>query len=225
MKVKAIVVSLALLLSNQLMATDRVLYEETFQNKPNIGEESEVYLGDRMLTQGHGSWRECITLKKAYQRTQFGQTVTYKSNEPMCKASPTSKKIYWPNYQISPVYFFPVIWKPKGNKSKICVKKVLGNDFCVKKLPEDAVVENETFIYSDNTFQQSLEYAGRNGDILKFNFSEFSDAFARQAFTREFQIDLSEGNIAAYKGAIIEIIDATNVQIKYKVIRNFSSDL
>jgi|TARA_B100001964_G_scaffold237736_1_gene301823 hypothetical protein len=30
---------------------------------------------------------------------------------------------------------------------------------------------------------------------------------------------------AAYKGAIIEIIEATNVQIKYKVIRNFSSDL
>ena len=36
---------------------------------------------------------------------------------------------------------------------------------------------------------------------------------------------LSEGNIAAYKGAIIEIVEATNVQIKYKIIRNFSSDL
>jgi len=60
---------------------------------------------------------------------------------------------------------------------------------------------------------------------LKFNYSEFTDGFAKQGFTREFQIDLLEGNIAAYKGAIIEIIDATNVQIKHKVIRNFSSDL
>ena len=44
-----------------------------------------------------------------------------------------------------------------------------------------------------------------------------------QAFTREFQVDLSKGKIAAYKGAIIEILEATNVQIKYK-FRNFSSD-
>ena len=47
--------------------------------------------------------------------------------------------------------------------------------------------------------------------------------FLRESFSREFQVDLTEGNVAAYKGAIIEVIDATNVQIKYKVIRNFSS--
>jgi len=46
-------------------------------------------------------------------------------------------------------------------------------------------------------------------DVPKFNYSEFSGGFARQAFTREFQVDLSEGNIAAYKGGVIEIIDAT----------------
>ena len=96
-----------------------------------------------------------------------------------------------------------------------------GTNYCAKKLAEDSVVEGETFIYEPNSFQQSWEYAGRSGDILKFAYSEFTDKFARQAFSREFQIDLSEGNIAAYKGAIVEIVDATNVQITYKVIRNF----
>ena len=42
--------------------------------------------------------------------------------------------------------------------------------------------------------------------------------------SREFTLDLSEGNVVAYKGAIIEILEVTNMQIKYKVIRNFSSD-
>jgi len=46
-------------------------------------------------------------------------------------------------------------------------------------------------------------------------------AIARQAFTRDFEIDLDEGNVAAYKGAILEIQEATNVGITYKVIRGF----
>ena len=96
--------------------------------------------------------------------------------------------------------------------------------YCIKNLSAEDIIQNETFVYKENSFQQTIEYAGRNGDILKLNYSEFSDGFARQAFTREFQVDLSEGNIAAYKGAIIEIVEATNVQIKYKVIRNFASD-
>jgi hypothetical protein len=226
MKVKSIVVSFALLLSSELMASDRVLYEETTHNIPKIGVESEVYLGDRMLIQGHGSWRECITPKRTHQKSSMGFTVTYKANEPMCKTKPKDKG-YWPTYELVPNSpNTSVIWKAKRNKSSICAKLAMGfKGYCIKKLPEDAVVERVTFVYSDNTFQQSMEYAGRSGDILKFNYSEFTDGFAREAFTREFQVDLTDGNVAAYKGAIVEIIDATNVQIRYKVIRNFSSEL
>ena len=93
---------------------------------------------------------------------------------------------------------------------------------CVKNLPKDAVEFGETFIYRPNSFQQAIEYAGKSGNNLKFVYSEFADGFSKQSFTREFQVDLTEGNVAAYKGAIIEIIEATNVTIKYKVIRNFA---
>ena len=34
-------------------------------------------------------------------------------------------------------------------------------------------------------------------------------------------IDLTEGNIVAYKGIILEVTDVTNVSIKYKVIKHF----
>jgi hypothetical protein len=51
---------------------------------------------------------------------------------------------------------------------------------------------------------------------------EFQETMIRDPFTREFEIDLSEGNVAAYKGAIIEILDASNTTIKFKVIRNFT---
>jgi hypothetical protein len=209
------------------LAQDRTLYEETIYNKPDIGVENEVYLGDRMLAQQIGEWRECITPKRTFTKTTAAVTTTYRRGEPICKTNLKSKAYSptYPNYTWSDgEMVVDVRWRGKKNSYSLCS---IGSNIwknCVKKLPKDSVVDGEAFIYSSNSFQQTIEYAGRSGDILKFNYSEFSDGFARQAFTREFQVDLSEGNIAAYKGALIEIVEATNVQIKYKVIRNFSSD-
>jgi|TARA_B110000211_G_C13846274_1_gene450171 hypothetical protein len=44
---------------------------------------------------------------------------------------------------------------------------------------------------------------------------------ARDAFTREFNVDLNDGKVAGFKGAVFEVISADNVQIEYKVIRHF----
>lgn len=71
------------------------------------------------------------------------------------------------------------------------------------------------------SLQRTIEYAGIDGDLVKFIYSEFKEGLARDAFTREFSIDLTKGNVAAFKGAVFEIIEATNATIKYKVIRNF----
>ncbi len=78
-----------------------------------------------------------------------------------------------------------------------------------------------TFHPDNQIFQQTIEYAGKSGNILKFLYSEFTEGLARDAFNREFQVDLSEGNVLAFKGALIEIESATNINIRYKVIRNF----
>ena len=79
------------------------------------------------------------------------------------------------------------------------------------------------FVYSENTFQQSIEYTGKTGDKLNFTYAETYRDLARAPFTRNFEIDLSEGDVAAFKGAIIKIHKATNVSIIYSVIRNFQS--
>ena len=223
------IVLLLLGFSMQLWGAENILYEEVIYNKPDVGSSTEVYLGDRMLSQQIGEWKECITPKKTFSKKPWGaaHSFIYKAGEPMCKLNLKSKH-YTPTYANAGEGTYPVRWKKKGGKSSLCAcpPESMGMcAACIKKLSEDDVEDGETFIYNENSFQQTIEYAGRSGDILKFNYSEFSDGFARQAFTREFQVDLSEGNIAAYKGALIEIVKATNVQIKYKVIRNFASDL
>ena len=211
-------------LSASSIAQDRTLYEETIYNKPDIRVESEVYLGDRMLVQQVGEWKECITPSKSYSKRSMGWEYLYKSGEPICKRE-LKDKYYWPTYLNSVGHnndmTSKVRWKGKKGKYTLCQVQSGFAGGCIKKLSEDAVKSGETFIYSENSFQQTIAYEGKSGEILKFNYAEFSGGFAREAFSREFQIDLNEGSIAAYKGAIIEVIEANNMQIKYKVIRNF----
>ena len=58
--------------------------------------------------------------------------------------------------------------------------------------------------------------------MLTFTYSEFRNGYALEAYNRQFQVDLAKGNVIAFKGAVLEVLEATNVQISYKVIRNFS---
>ena len=60
--------------SHQLFGDGNTLYEETTFNKPDIGNETEVYLGDRMLIQQTGEWRECITPTKTHSKSSMGWT-------------------------------------------------------------------------------------------------------------------------------------------------------
>ena len=83
---------------------------------------------------------------------------------------------------------------------------------------------------------KSIEYSGKSGSLLTFTYSEYMelkskvnqygvrsypDKIARDAFTREFKVDLNDSSVGGFKGAIFEVISADNVQIEYKMIRHF----
>ncbi len=86
---------------------------------------------------------------------------------------------------------------------------------------EDARVERVS-VQSDNSFQQTLIYSGRVGSKINVGYREFSSNVARPAFNNDVEYDLGESNIIGYKGAQIEVIEATNQRIQYKVLRNFN---
>jgi len=64
-------------------------------------------------------------------------------------------------------------------------------------------------------------YNGRVGDALKFVYREFSGDYLKPAFTQEVQYDLGSSNIIGFKDLKIEVIEASNVKIRYKLISNF----
>jgi hypothetical protein len=77
-------------------------------------------------------------------------------------------------------------------------------------------------VTSEDSFQQTLIYSGKVGDKINVGYREFSGNLARPAFNNEVEYDLSESKLIGYKGARIEVLEATNQYIKYKVIENFN---
>jgi hypothetical protein len=71
-------------------------------------------------------------------------------------------------------------------------------------------------------FKQEFIYNGRVGNALKFVYREYIDDYARPAFTQDLQYDLSESKIIGFRGLRIEVLNATNTNIEYKVLNQFN---
>lgn len=103
---------------------------------------------------------------------------------------------------------------------QVCVLHPIEMDTCGEA---DFTRRTEDSI-DDRSFRRTLIYSGRVGDKLRIAYREFSNNIARGAFSNDVEYDLSESNIIGYAGAQLEIIEATNRQIRYKVITHFDDD-
>ena len=225
---KLLLITLSLMVFS-INAQEVPLYETIQHNVPKVGEKREVYLGDRMLIQQEGEYRECIIPKITLEGRLLSFVATIKKNKPICKEDADAEMYAFTYKAVNPCEgcsqdYAKLIEKKGKYEIRMCnsTGRSCPRQFRFKDIDKDKIeIDEKYFLYDENTFQQSIEYAGRDEDNLKFTYSEFTDGFARQAFTREFQIDYAKGDVAAYKGAIIKIHDATNVNIVYEVIRNF----
>lgn len=75
---------------------------------------------------------------------------------------------------------------------------------------------------ADDAFQQTLIYSGKSGNKVRLGYREFSNSVARPAFNNDVEYDLTESKTIGYKGARVEILEATNEFIRYRVIQNFN---
>lgn len=71
------------------------------------------------------------------------------------------------------------------------------------------------------SFRQELIYNGRSGDTLKFLYREFSNDLMRAPFSQEVQYDLKDGATIGFKAVRINVVEATNTKLRYRVISSF----
>jgi hypothetical protein len=73
-------------------------------------------------------------------------------------------------------------------------------------------------IPQEGAFRAEMLYSGLTGSTLRATYREFKDDFARPAFFQELQYELSESRTISYKSIRIEVLDATNMRLEYRVL-------
>jgi len=81
--------------------------------------------------------------------------------------------------------------------------------------------KTKKYDHSKPSIQQELIYNGRHDDTIKFLYRELSSEFVKKFFSQDVLFDLTKSNIIEFKGVRIEIIEASDNYLEYKVLSSF----
>lgn len=85
-------------------------------------------------------------------------------------------------------------------------------------LGQIVTIENET--------KEEILFSGFSQGTLRATYREFVNDMARPAFSQEATYDFTPGtpSTISFKGAQIEVLDANNNEIRYRVLRGFDGE-
>lgn len=77
--------------------------------------------------------------------------------------------------------------------------------------------------YNQNSFKYEALYQGKITNKVKISYREYKDNMARPAFTQDIEYELEKDGtaIVGFKGLRIKVLKATNMDITYKVIKDY----
>jgi hypothetical protein len=184
-----------------------------------------AYVGDTMLRQGERTEHDAIYLREEVKIGTLGG-YTFTPGYYLKKEEDGNSEYYLPaggpdsgQVIVSPMADpFQVIRIDKKS-GQFCPVSVFNIQACTSRTNYE---KKKYIVASPDSFQQTLIYSGKVGDKISVGYREFLGNLARPAFSNEVEYDLSESKIIGYEGARIEVVEATNQSIKYKVIQNFN---
>ena len=195
--------------------------EKIQSSVPAIGEESAGNLGDTLLVQTEKLLTPGIGISEKVDVDWLGGFTVLPQRVPAWYADKLGNPDYFCCLSTLGLKNQIIRITYSAEKDLFCMNEVkIGREHCPAAFNESI---KRTNIEDENAliFQQELIYNGRVGDQLKFIYREFNAATARSAFTQNAQYDLKESNIIGFKNARLEILEANNRLIRYKVISNF----
>jgi hypothetical protein len=195
-------------------------------SEPPIGTVSIARIGDTMLKQG--KYKEHAAL---FVPTKRDVTWAYEVHPGYYLMSGQDEKAeyYVPESGSAGGHVEKAVladpWKSvmaRKNKPELCVVTILNAVVCK---PVNDLQRLKRPILADDAFQRTLIYNGRVGSKINIAYREFSNSLARPAFNNEVEYDLNESKVIGYKGAELEVLEATNQHIKFRLIRNFNDGI
>lgn len=59
------------------------------------------------------------------------------------------------------------------------------------------------------------------GSIIRFIYREYKNDMARPAFTQNLVYDLDQGSRVVFQSVELDVVDATNTEVRYKLLSGF----
>jgi hypothetical protein len=181
---------------------------------PAIGTVATEGIGEPLLVQTTGTSIGAIVIPEDQKIGDFlvrkgKYSVTQQNQEYMRYAGVSILNVISNSEKLGNIILFA---KDKDSKIACVSRKICGE---IKYTIDRTTQINRAY------FQQTLIYSGKIGTKITLGYRESSGDLARPAFNNDVSYDLSESKILGYKGARLEVINATNTEITYKVIADF----
>jgi len=228
--------------ANPFVNTGRGVTEVEGIDFPEIGKVTIGSLGDTLVSKGTKSYTPAITVLDEWvwkegtnliprhwvaANTEFVLTGIWIHNETgeeyKCFTGKYNYDAHWNYYNVPGVNLPMDLCKDKFGKWHDFQSLFFdGAGVSANNLEFDARYKEFTKVELNGvSFVQEFLYNGRVNNSLKFVYREFSGDLARPAFTQEIQYDFDQSNIIGFKGLQLEVIEATNTRIVFKVLNNF----
>lgn len=177
---------------------------------PQLGVLTTRAVGDPLFEISHVSRRPGIELAPE-SRIDYGQGVKVHLPLRMSQAASTSGDKYC---------------APAEMWGKYSAEGILIPGYCleVSLLDQKGISYRrvEVDVPDPHNLRQELLYQGRIGNELRLVYREYVNDLARPAFSQDLTFDLAAGKVVGAKGARLEVENASNVDITYRVLSTFS---
>ncbi|GKX56011.1 hypothetical protein SOASR030_21230 [Leminorella grimontii] len=194
-----------------------------FVSKPSVGSVNTAFVGDELVRQGTVSQYEGI---KVTALAKIGMAYSIMPGFLAKRGEDENSEFYLPtggaDSAIIDKSFLADPWQAvmvKKDTKTLCVITAFNISTCADNMPFEKI---SLSVSSDSSFQQTLLYNGRVGNKINIGYRELSNNMARPAFNNDVEYDLSASRLIGYKGARLEVIEATNQSITYKLLGNFN---
>jgi hypothetical protein len=194
--------------------------KETSVDSPTIGEVNTAYVGDIIMSKGIKMESEAIVLKSPVEgffydipsgtydmlgaNKDWRIFTTITRDHKMVLTGPFAEQ-----YQALGVKY--------SNSKQLCVITTFGTYECYEA---DFEIKRELSM-NEASFQQTLVYSGKVGNIISIAYLESGNNVASLALNNNVEYDLNESRNIRYKDAVIEVLSADNQKITYRIMKSF----
>ncbi len=86
---------------------------------------------------------------------------------------------------------------------------------------KDQVQLVEGIVVDANNLVQEITYSGRTGDSLRLHYRELRTSASQPDVSKDLQFDLASSSLVGFGNLRLEILDADNTQIRYRMVSGF----